>query len=110
MLTVDTEMIMQMYENLISNAVRYTMDSVFVALSADEERFSFSVSDNGDGFRSREAIEKAAEPFFRDDKDSQTHLGLGLYICRIMCEKCGGTMNIRNNENGGATVEVNFQK
>lgn len=109
-LTVDIEMIMQIYENLVSNAVRYAEDSIFVSLSADEENFSFSVSDNGNGFRSREAIERAAEPFFRDDKDSQTHFGLGLYICRIMCEKCGGTMKIRNNENGGATVEINFQK
>ncbi len=109
-LTADTEIIMQIYENLVSNAVRYTKDSVFVSLFADEEKFSFSVSDNGNGFKNRESIEKAAEPFFRDEKDSQTHFGLGLYICRIMCEKCGGTINIRNNESSGATVEIIFPK
>ncbi len=109
-LTVDTEIIMQIYENLVSNAVRYTKDSVFVSLSASEEGFSFSVSDNGIGFKSREAMEKAVKPFFRDERDSQTHFGLGLYLCHIMCEKCGGTMQIRNNENSGATVEINFLK
>lgn len=109
-LTADTEIIMQIYENLVSNAVRYTKDSVFVSLYADEEKFSFSVSDNGNGFKSRESIEKAAEPFFRDEKDSQTHFGLGLYICRIMCKKCGGTMKIRNHESGGAAVEIIFPK
>lgn len=109
-LAADTEIIMQIYENLVSNAVRYTKDSVFVSLSANEGRFSFSVSDNGNGFKSREAIEKAAKPFYRDAEDSGTHFGLGLYICHILCEKCGGTMHIRNNETSGATVEINFQK
>ncbi|MDD6098635.1 MAG: ATP-binding protein, partial [Oscillospiraceae bacterium] len=59
---------------------------------------------------SDEGLIKAGEPFFRDEKDSQTHFGLGLYISRILCEKCGGTMSIRNNEKVGATVEIIFQK
>ncbi len=108
-LNIDTEIIMQIYENLVSNAVIYTTDSVSVSIFADNEKWSFSVSDNGRGF-SNEALKRAAEPFFRDEKNSRTHFGLGLYICRILCEKCGGTMNIGNNAHGGATVEINFQK
>jgi signal transduction histidine kinase len=109
-LTVDKEIIMQIYENLLSNAVRYTKDSVETVIFYDTDKFGFSVSDNGDGFTD-EALQKAAEPFFRDEKEQdKTHFGLGLYICRILCEKCGGTMNIRNNRQGGATAEIIFPK
>lgn len=108
-LNIDTELIMQIYENLVSNAVRYAKSSVSAILLEDDEKISIAVSDDGKGF-SDEGLKKAAAPFFRDEKDSQTHCGLGLYICRILCEKCGGTMNIRNNEKAGATVEIRFQK
>lgn len=109
MLNIDTELIMQIYENLVSNAVRYAESSVSAVLHEDDKKISITVSDDGKGF-SDEGLIKAGEPFFRDEKYSQTHFGLGLYISRILCEKCGGTMSIRNNEKVGATVEIIFQK
>lgn len=32
------------------------------------------------------------------------HLGLGLNICKILCERHGGTIKISNNHKGGACV------
>ena len=50
----------------------------------------------------QETIAKAAEPFFRDEKEpDKIHFGLGLYICRTLCEKCGGELIIENGEKGG---------
>ncbi|MDE5946239.1 MAG: HAMP domain-containing histidine kinase [Oscillospiraceae bacterium] len=107
-INIDEEIIMQIYENFVSNALRYTKDCISVCLSANEKQFEFSVSDNGKGF-SNEALKKASEPFFRDEKNSKHHFGLGLYICRILCEKCGGKLIISNQYSGGGTVKAIFE-
>ena len=100
-IAVDTELVMQVYENLISNAVRYAEKSVVVNCSISEDYLTISVLDDGKGF-TEEALKNAAQPFFRDEKEpDKTHFGLGLYICRILCEKCGGTLAVENHENGG---------
>ena len=98
---VDMELVMQVYENLISNAVRYAKKSVVANCNISEDILTISVLDDGEGF-SGEALKNAAQPFFRDEKEpDKTHFGLGLYICRILCEKCGGTLTVENHENGG---------
>lgn len=98
---VDTEIVIQVYENLISNAIRYAENSVEAYLDISEKTLSISVLDDGKGFTD-EALKNAAQPFFRDDKEpDKLHFGLGLYICRILCEKCGGTLTVENHENGG---------
>ena len=100
-IAVDTELVMQVYENLISNAIRYAEKSVVVNCSISEDILTISVLDDGKGF-TEEALKNAAQPFFRDEKEpDKTHFGLGLYICRILCEKCGGTLTVENYENGG---------
>lgn len=100
-ISVDTELVMQVYENLISNAKRYAEKSVVADYSISEDILTISVLDDGKGF-TEEALKNAAQPFFRDEKEpDKTHFGLGLYICRILCEKCGGTLTVENYENGG---------
>lgn len=107
-IAVDTELVMQVYENLISNAVRYAEKSVVVNCSISEDILTISVLDDGEGF-TEEALKNAAQPFFRDEKEpDKTHFGLGLYICRILCEKCGGTLAVENHENGGMVIAKFF--
>ncbi|MBP1535892.1 MAG: HAMP domain-containing histidine kinase [Ruminococcus sp.] len=101
MISIDTELVMQVYENLISNAVRYAEKSIESECNISENMLTISVLDDGKGFTD-EALINAAQPFFRDDKEpDKLHFGLGLYICRIICEKCGGTLTVENHENGG---------
>lgn len=100
-ISIDTEIVMQVYENLISNAVRYAENFVEVECSITENILTISVLNDGNGFTD-EALKNAAQPFFRDEKEpDKLHFGLGLYICRILCEKCGGTLTLENHENGG---------
>ena len=107
-LSVDTELVMQVYENLISNALRYAKGSVAVNCDISETILTLSVLDDGEGF-TEEALKNAAQPFFRDEKEpDKTHFGLGLYICRILCEKCGGTLALQNHENGGKVTATFF--
>ena len=98
----DVELILQIYENLVSNAFRYADKSVLVQCAVENGMFHFVVTDDGKGF-SEEALRCAMEPFFRDEREpDKMHFGLGLYICRILCEKCGGTLKIGNVLKEGA--------
>ena len=100
---VDTELLMQVYENIVSNAVRYAKSRIDVTVGIAEDKLCISVCDDGKGF-SEEAIEKASKPFFRDEQNSDMHFGLGLYICKIICKKQGGDLIIENGESGGGKV------
>lgn len=107
-LFVDVELVMQVYENLISNGLRYAKESVEVYCDVSEKFLALSVLDDGKGF-SEAALKNATQPFFRDEKEpDKTHFGLGLYICRILCEKCGGTLTIQNHETGGKVTAMFF--
>ncbi|MCH5281148.1 MAG: HAMP domain-containing histidine kinase [Lachnospiraceae bacterium] len=98
---IDRELVLQVYENLISNALRYGENSVKVTCRICDDLLYLSVSDDGRGF-SKEALKNAAQPFFRDENEpDKIHFGLGLYICRILCEKCGGELLIENEQGGG---------
>ena len=100
-LFIDTELVMQVYENLVSNAVRYAENSVSVDVNIAENILKITVYDNGKGF-SEEALKNAVQPFYRDENEpDKLHFGLGLYICKVICEKCGGMLTVENHENGG---------
>lgn len=50
-------------------------------------------------------IERVTLPFYKPSQDTTSeHLGLGLNICKILCERHGGTIKISNNHKGGACV------
>lgn len=52
------------------------------------------------GFKDSD-IERVTLPFYKSSQDTTTeHLGLGLNICKILCERHGGTLKIANNDNG----------
>ena len=104
-LCFDVELVSQIYENLVSNASRYAKSHVFVQCFAERGMFFIVVRDDRKGFR-KEALQNAAEPFFRDEEEKdKTHFGLGLYICRILCEKCGGVLKINNIWDDGDVVQ-----
>lgn len=99
----DSEIVMQVYENLVSNAARYAREKIRVSFTVEETGFFIEVCDDGEGF-SAEGLKKASEPFYRDDKNPETeknHFGLGLYICKVLCEKHGGRLILGNSPTGG---------
>lgn len=104
----DRELIMQVFENIVSNAERYKMNEVKCFAEIDNEKLRITVSDDGEGF-SEEALRKAWQPFYRNENENEAeHFGLGLYICRLLCRKCGGELYVANNEKGGGKVIAEF--
>ena len=105
----DVDMVLEVVENLLSNAVRYARRRVEVGISLDEtgEKLEILVEDDGTGFTV--SGEEAAKAYFHaNPQDDETHFGLGMYISRIYCEKHGGRLLAGNRRQGGASVRAVF--
>lgn len=105
---MDLELIQEVADNLISNALRYARAQVEIVLEAQKELLCLSVRDDGRGF-SGEELKMAAQPYYSDQKEQGEHFGIGLYISRILCQKHGGSLTLSNSLRGGAVVCAQFQ-
>ena len=105
---VDEELVMEVTDNLLENAVRYAQKSIALQIRKKNGFLIISVEDDGIGFVDTE--EKVTEPFYhKNPQDDLKHFGLGMYISRIFCEKHGGNLKIYNVRQGGAHVEALFK-
>ncbi len=102
---VDQEVVSQVCENLLANAFRHSRAQVEVTVSAEEGSLCVVVSDDGYGF-TRRALEKATDPFYRESSGGR--MGMGLHICKLLCERHGGELSICNNAKGGGLACASF--
>lgn len=98
-LPLDTSFVSQVCSNLISNGVRYAETTVTLSFSIQNDGLLLTVTDDGKGFDERN-LHKAALPYFTEETDRSQHFGLGLYICKLLCEHHGGNLRIGNTSNG----------
>ena len=118
-LCLDEALVLEVCENLVSNGLRYARQILQVTVRVTEGELPASeeepagylevvVEDDGPGF-SPEELQHATDPFYRGEGQmEQCHFGLGLYICRLICTKCGGSLILANSICGGR-VTARFQ-
>ena len=101
-----------MFDNLISNAVRYGCDKpgacVEVRVGGAGDRVEVTVIDHGPGI-SRDHLPRLTERFYRvDDARSRESggTGLGLAIVKHIVERHRGTLDIDSALGVGTTVTV----
>ena len=94
---LDKSVLFRIFENLLQNALRYAKKQVRINISQKKDFLILTVEDDGNGFAGKD-LEKADTVFYSSDKEGQ-HFGIGLSICRILCEKHGGLLSISNNKN-----------
>lgn len=100
---LDKVVFFRIFENLLQNALRYAKKQVHISILQNKNFLILTVEDDGNGFAGKD-LEKVATVFYSSDKEGQ-HFGIGLSICRILCEKHGGLLSISNNKNkSGACV------
>lgn len=98
----DIQLIMEVFDNMISNAIRYANKNVDVLFETTENKLYLYVKDDGKGF-SDDELEKASRPYYTGEND-KNHYGIGLTICKILCEKHGGSLELSNSITGGAII------
>ncbi|HWT76695.1 MAG TPA: HAMP domain-containing sensor histidine kinase [Mobilitalea sp.] len=106
---LDEEMLMEVFENLISNAMRYAASEIEVMLTylTDHKQLLLSVADDGKGFSAKD-LTMVTKPYYSGSDNKAEHFGIGLYICKLLCEKHGGWITATNRIDQGAIVSAAF--
>lgn len=105
---LDENIVLEVVENLLSNAVRYAKGKVELSMELSGRMLYVYVSDDGCGF-SEEALEHGLKPYYREGDNEGHHFGIGLHICNLLCQKHGGCISLSNSMKGGANVSASFE-
>jgi two-component system sensor histidine kinase VicK len=103
----DRDRVKVVVDNLIDNAIKYTLDGGNIEISLKEEggNVRFSVKDDGIGI-SKKAQSDIFSKFIRDDRAIAMHTegsGLGLFISKNIIEELKGKIGFTSSEEGGST-------
>jgi signal transduction histidine kinase len=106
----DKDRLMQVFSNLLTNAVKFTPDSGSIDVSAErsDDFFEVRIADNGIGI-SVEFLPIVFERFRQDTSSTRKNggLGLGLAIVRNLVELHGGSVSVESEgENKGAEFNI----
>ena len=109
-IAADASQILQVLDNLITNALRYGEPGTPVKVSAtlEDEMVHVSVTDQGEGI-APEHVKRLTERFYRVDTSRSRSLGgtgLGLSIVKHIVERHRGRLTIESELGKGTTVHV----
>ncbi|MDO8531867.1 MAG: ATP-binding protein [Dehalococcoidia bacterium] len=108
----DPDRVVQVMENLLSNAIRHTPTGgrVDVRVSARDGQVRLTVADSGPGIPSDD-LPHVFERFYRADRSrsrASGGSGLGLAIVRHLMEAMGGRVDVESQPGRGATFHCTF--
>lgn len=112
LVNVDPDRLVQVLDNLVSNALRHTAAGGQVTLSAavqdDQQSVVLQVSDTGDGI-AVDDLPFVFDRFYRADQSRQrqgAESGLGLAIAKSIVESHGGSISVSSTVGRGATFTI----
>ena len=115
-IVADPSAVITCIENLVSNAIKYSNSSKWIAIRAYEAsgdskpEVRISVEDKGIGISSAD-LAHIFEPFYRVQsvRDNQIRgVGLGLYLVKRMMEDMGGRVSVTSALGRGTVVVLHF--
>lgn len=106
--------IRQLFQNLISNSLKYSAKDVYPVIELNAQEFEdhvcFSVKDNGIGI-APDYFERIFIIFQRlHNKDEYSGTGMGLAICRKLIDNLGGRIWVESMEGEGSTFYFTIPK
>jgi len=109
--SIDTDRMLQVFKNVVENAVEFSPSGASVLLRVREDNngsaaLLCSVADRGPGFR-HEDLPHVFEPFFTRRQGGS---GLGLAIVQKIVGDHGGTIAAKNAMEGGGLVEIRLPR
>jgi PAS domain S-box-containing protein len=105
-LRVDATQIMQLFQNLIGNALKFHDEQpprIHIGVQREEDRWVFSVRDNGIGIEPQ-YYEKIFQIFQRlHTRKDYSGTGIGLAVCKKIVERHGGRIWVESQPGQGST-------
>lgn len=109
----DRDRLKQLFNNLISNAVKYSPTNSPVEITIEEKgnKIAVSVSDKGIGINEND-LNKIFERFYRADKARSLRkgTGIGLSIVKYIADKHNAEVNVTSEVGKGTRFEILFDK
>lgn len=110
MINVDLKIVRMIFQNLLTNALKYTPSEGSITLNVKKDGSNILISVTDTGYGIPENVQsKIFQKLFRADNIRQkdpTGTGLGLYIIKSTLEKTGGKIWLKSKENYGSTFYV----
>jgi signal transduction histidine kinase len=94
--------VLQLFQNLIGNALKFCEDVPVIEVSFADTgtQIEFAIKDNGIGIE-KDYFEKIFDPFQRlHGVDAYAGTGLGLAICKRIVDQHGGSIRVSSDKNG----------
>lgn len=109
LINVDHERLLQVFSNLIGNALKFTPKYGRIKISArvKEGEIIFSVSDSGPGIQESD-IPHLFDPFWQAAQGSSEGAGLGLAITKGIVEAHGGKIWVESEVGRGTTFNFSL--
>ena len=98
--------------NFIGNANKFAKKKIFISIKSDSEYTEVIIEDDGGGFP-KDIVNKIGEPYVKSTNknfNSQSGLGLGIFIGKTLLEKNLANVICRNSETrNGAEVNIKWK-
>jgi signal transduction histidine kinase len=106
----DRRRILQVFANVLGNAVKFTeAGEVRLEVSVDEREVCFSIADTGAGI-SPEHLPHLFERYWQAREGGRSGAGLGLYIARGIVEAHGGRIWAESTRGKGTRISFTLAR
>jgi signal transduction histidine kinase len=102
----DRDDMLELLGNLLDNACKFSRGEVGLRIQTAGDRTTIIISDDGPGVPA-DRVDTLTLRGVRHD-ESVTGAGLGLSICRDICDSYDGEITFRNRPEGGLEVRVHL--
>lgn len=109
----DEKWISFILNQLIANAVKYSRGNPALRFEArsEQSKVTFSIRDNGIGISESDLIRIFDKGFTGENgRLGKSSTGIGLYLCKRLCDKLGIGIAVKSKLGQGTTMELSFPK
>lgn len=97
-----TSAVLEVLDNQLSNAQKFAKSTINLSVVLNTHNLQVTVTNDGPQL-SKVELANVRVPFFSQQKAGH-HLGVGMYICKVICQTHGGDFTVRNVPEGVATI------
>jgi len=109
-ISANEEMLSQVWINLIDNAIRFSPANSQLDITVEKKNgfLNFAFADHGKGM-DKSTQKHAFDRFFQGDISHKSNgYGIGLAICKKICELHEGSIKIKRSDENGTVFEVSL--
>jgi len=111
---IDEQFVIHVFENLISNAIKFSppAKTIKISIHNQSERLHVLVEDQGPGINEadQKIMYKKYQKLSARPTAGENSTGLGLYIVKDLVQLMGAKIEYSDAENGGAIFKILFKK